>query len=277
MRYAVAVVASLVALVPAAGHSLTSERVAIIAIGDYGVGGERQRLFGQAVRRFEARNRADALVTLGDNDYTESPSLFEASWEASFGWARRRGIRVAGVLGNHDVRVDGGRYQYAALSMPHRFYRRRVGAVELFLLDSTRIDPEQTRWLARALAASKARWKIAAFHHPAYTCGGYDSHPEVVLRWVPFFERRGVRLVLSGHDHNYQRFGPRRGVRYVVHGGGGARLYPVKPCPAAYPRRLRARVEHGFVYLLIRGNRLDGWSVASGGRRTDHFVLSVAG
>ena len=46
-------------------------------------------------------------------------------------------------------------------------------------------------------------------------------------------------LALSGHDHNYQRLGPKRGVRYVVHGGGNSRLYPISSCPAGYPRRAR--------------------------------------
>jgi 3',5'-cyclic AMP phosphodiesterase CpdA len=278
VRYAV-VLLSLALLLPGAGRAAEPARVPvrIVAFGDFGVGGDEQRSFGASVRTFAARSGADVLVTLGDNDYTEDPSEFRANWAASFGWARRAGILVAGVLGNHDVRVDGGRYEFRALGMPGRYYRRAVRDVELFLLDSNRVDAAQTAWLARVLSRSRARWKIAAFHHPAYSCGAYRSHDDVVRNWVPLFERHGVRLVLSGHDHNYQRFAPRRRVRYVVHGGGGRRLYPVEPCPAGYPRRLRARTEHGFLYLVARRDRLDGWSVAPGGRRTDRFTIPPSG
>ncbi|HEX2495194.1 MAG TPA: hypothetical protein VHK46_00020, partial [Gaiellaceae bacterium] len=88
------------------------------------------------------------------------------------------------------------------------------------------------------------------------------------------FERHRVVLALSGHDHNYQRLGPKRGVRYVVHGGGNPRLYPIAACPAGYPRRARGSAEHGFVYLVIRPDRLEGWAVWLDGRRRDHFTVA---
>ena len=274
MRSAAVLLGVLAIFLPAAGQATSVEETRILAIGDFGVGGETQQDVGAAVRRFEARNRAQVLLALGDNDYTENPAAFRSNWDQSFGWARRRGLRVAGVLGNHDVRVGGGRYEFGKLGMPGRYYTVRVRQVQLFLLDSNDVDDAQTTWLARSLARSTARWKLAAFHHPAYACGNYRSHGEIVDRWVPLFERHGVRLVLSGHDHNYQRFAARRGVRYVVHGGGGRRLYPIESCPAGYPRRLRAREEHGFLYLVARPGRLDGWAVRIDGRRTDHFVIA---
>jgi 3',5'-cyclic AMP phosphodiesterase CpdA len=265
---------ALVLTLPGAGEASRPRPMFLIAVGDFGVGGNTQREFGAAVRSFEEQNPADYLVALGDNDYTEDPNAFRENWDASFGWTRQAGVKVAGVLGNHDVRVDGGRYEFGRLGMRGRHYRRRFGTVELFLLDSNSVDPAQTAWLRRALARSRARWRIAVFHHPAFTCGNYSSHPDVVARWVPLFERYRVRLVLSAHDHNCQRFAPRRGVRYVVHGGGGPRLYDLERCPSGYPRRAAARKEHGFVYLVIRGNRLSGWAVTAQGRRTDRFAFA---
>jgi hypothetical protein len=265
---------ALVIVLPAAGQTGQPPPVRLIAIGDFGVGGETQLRFGAAVRTFERRNDANFLVTVGDNDYTENPTAFNANWHASFGWTGRAGVNVAGVLGNHDVRVEGGRYQFNALRMPGRYFRRALGPVELYLLDSNAVDVGQTAWLRRTLARSRARWRIAVMHHPPFTCGRYDAHTEVIDRWVPLFERYRVDLVLAGHDHNYQRFAPRRGVRYVVHGGGSpTQLYSLKPCPTRYPRRLAARAEHGFLYLVVRPNRLDGYAVTPSGRRTDHFAF----
>jgi len=263
---------SLLAAAALATGSVQSE-TGILAIGDFGVGGQVERRTGAAMARFAAGRPADALVTLGDNDYTESPTAFRRNWRASFGWARGRGLTVMGTLGNHDVRVGGGRYEFRALGMPGRYYRRRVGNVAFFLLDSNRINRTQTVWLARALRRSTAPWKVVAFHHPAFTCGAYRGHREVRSRWVPLFERHGVDLVLSGHDHNYQRFGARRGVRYAVHGGGGARLYPLERCPAGYPPRRRALRVHGWVYLRAGQRALRVRAIGPAGRVRDAATI----
>lgn len=245
----------------------------ILAMGDFGVGGEAERSLGAAMQEFENRRPAQLLVTLGDNDYTGIPGLFADNWQESFGWLEPAGVRVTGTLGNHDVKVDEGRYEFSLLGMPGRYYSRRAGDVEVFLLDSNAIDGGQTSWLRRRLAASTARWKIVAFHHPAYTCGEYRSTTEVVRSWVPLFERYAVRLVLSGHDHNYQRFLPRRGVTYVVHGGGQTNLYGIDACPAGYPRRVVAREERGFLYLLAAKRALRGFALDAEGRVVDRFTI----
>ena len=170
------------------------------------------------------------LVTLGDNDYTRGRA-FATNWPSTFGWLGSAGVGVAGALGNHDVEVGRGRYEFALLRMPGPYYVRRVKEVELIVLDSTAITTAQTRWLERTLAKRTAFGGSSLFHHPPYTCGGHLGSAAVRRAWVPLFERYGVRLVLSGHDHNYQRF-ERNGVTYVVHGGGARALHA-----AALPSR----------------------------------------
>jgi 3',5'-cyclic AMP phosphodiesterase CpdA len=228
---------------------------------------------GAAVERFAADRRVDALVTLGDNDYTESPPAFRRNWRDSFGWAAADGMLVAGTLGNHDVRVDGGRYEFDLLGMPRRYYKRRVGEVALFLLDSNRLYRSQLRWLESSLAASDAPWKVVAMHHPAYSCGGYLGTERVRRRLVPRFERGGVDLVLAGHDHNYQRFARRRGVVYVVHGGGGRRLYPLARCPSSFPARRVARRKHGYLFLRAEETWLRVRAIGPRGGSYDRFTL----
>ena len=244
----------------------------ILALGDFGVGGGRQRAFGSAVRDFERDHPAELLVTLGDNDYTRGRA-FAASWRSSFGWLPAGGVGVAGTLGNHDVQVGGGRYEFALLHMPAPYYVRRLNDVELIVLNSNAVTPAQTRWLRRTLAARTGLRRIAVLHHPPYTCGGHLGSEAVQRAWVPLFERYGVRLVLSGHDHNYQRFA-RRDVTYVVHGGGGAGLYELRRCPAGYPRRLAARVGHGFLHLSVEPASLLVRVVDSEGRTIDRFHVT---
>jgi hypothetical protein len=252
----------------------TQAATGILAVGDFGVGGTTEREMGLAMKRFAANHPAAALlVTLGDNDYTESPSAFHRNWTASFGWLGSVGLRVAGTLGNHDIRVDRGHYEYDELDMPRAHYRRTAGNVTFFILNSNRVSSIQTEWLKKVLPASTATWKVVVFHHPAWTCGAYRSNTAIVQTWVPLFERYGVQLVLNGHDHNYQRFGPRRGVRYIVHGGGGAHLYPIERCPASYPTRKFARAVHGFLYLRATDTQLRVSSVTRRRTLIDSVVI----
>jgi 3',5'-cyclic AMP phosphodiesterase CpdA len=262
-----AVAAALLLPVPAAADT------GILAIGDFGVGGTTERRMGAAMEQFATGSQSDALVTLGDNDYTESPSAFRRNWLDSFGWAAEDGLVVAGTLGNHDVRVQGGRYQHELLGIRGDFYRRAVGDVALFLINSNRSVAAQRRWLDQALASSVAPWKIVVFHHPPYTCGEYSGVAEMRRQLVPLFERHGVDLVLSGHDHNYQRFGPRNGVTYVVHGGGGAGLYPVRSCPAGFPKRHAARAVRGWLHILASPTSLRVRAIGPMGRVLDQALI----
>lgn len=264
------ILASLLAFLALAGPAAAD--TGIVAIGDFGVGGDRERGTGAAVERFLAARPADALVTLGDNDYTERPRAFRRNWTEAFGWAAADGLLVAGTLGNHDVRVDGGRYEFGLLGMPGRYYQRRVGDVALFLLDSNNLGPAQLRWLDGALARTDAPWKVVAFHHPPFSCGGYLGDQRVRRALVPLFERHDVDLVLSGHDHNYQRF-RRAGVTYVVHGGGGARLYRLRSCPRWFPQRLAARKVHGWLYLRAAPGSLRVRAIGRWGGVQDDLFL----
>jgi 3',5'-cyclic AMP phosphodiesterase CpdA len=258
------------------GSSSAQVRVSFLAMGDYGVGGSRELSLGLRMKSYESRHDANMLVALGDNDYLQSPRLFRANWQKSFGWARRSGVRVGGVLGNHDYETGRGAYELATLGMPGRYYTRRLGdgEVQLFFLDSKSVSATQTAWLEQQLSESVATWKIAVFHHPPYTCGGHAGNLDIARRWVPLFEDYGVQLVLSGHDHNYQRFAARNGVTYVVDGGGAAGLYPLRGCPGSYPPRVRGRVQHGFLYVTATDAQLDVSAVDLRGRAIDHFRIS---
>jgi 3',5'-cyclic AMP phosphodiesterase CpdA len=76
-------------------------------------------------------------------------------------------------------------------------------------------------FLERTLADSAARWTIVAIHESPYSAGYQGSNLEIRDRLAPVFARYGVQLVLSGHDHDYQRSRPIDGVTYIVTGAGG--------------------------------------------------------
>ena len=211
-------------------------------------------------------------MTLGDNDYTLGKA-FATNWTSSFGWLSAAGVGVAGTVGNHDFAVDRGRYEFDLLGMPASYYVRRVNDVQLIVLDSNAITNAQTRWLKRVLAKRTPLRRIVAFHHPPYTCGGHlGSRHRPASRSL--FERYGVRLVLSGHDHNYQRF-KRRGVTYVVHGGGGAGLYALRRCPAGDPRPgWQGAGDVRAPHLTVTSARVDVQVVDLEGKAVDAFRVT---
>src|SRR5215217_4276677 len=115
----------------------TGAATRVLAVGDFGVGGSTERATGAAIKTWEADHPAGLLLTLGDNDYTESPPAFRRSWHDAFGWLEAAGVRPRGTLGNHDVRGDGGRYEFKALHMPSSHYQRSRKDFDLFVLNSS--------------------------------------------------------------------------------------------------------------------------------------------
>ena len=94
--------------------------------------------------------------------------------------------------------------------------------VRIFALDSNYIDQKQLAWLEKELAASGSEWKIVFFHHPLYS-SGRNHGPALSTREVlePIFVRHGVSVVLTGHEHFYERIKPQKGILHFISGGGG--------------------------------------------------------
>ena len=193
----------------------------IAVAGDIGDSGHRLDATARAVAELDARQPVDALALLGDNAYPRGdPRTLRDTVFVPFGAVLDDGADLLAVLGNHDVMEGHAAGQVAALGMPGRWWARHDGDLLAVGLDSTRAgDPDQRAWLERTLATATEPWRIVMLHHPPYSAG-YQGSSEEVRRWlVPLFERYGVQLVLSGHDHDYQRSVPINGVTYVVTGG----------------------------------------------------------
>ena len=79
----------------------------------------------------------------------------------------------------HDVEpaANGGPVM-DLFDMPNRWYERRVGPVDVFVLDSNDLEEEsQMEWLSTALASSSAPWQVLVFHDPVYSCRKAWHHP----------------------------------------------------------------------------------------------------
>ena len=97
---------------------------------------------------------------------------------------------------------------------------------------------EQIAWLRDTLARNKehrAACTLAFWHHPLYTSGGHIGEQGRMRDAFALLHAAGAELVLSGHDHDYERFAPQdadgrldreRGLRQFVVGTGGAYATP---------------------------------------------------
>ncbi len=192
------------------------------------------------VRRLDPR----LVFALGDIQYPGGGyRAFLRSFDRA--WGRLRD-RIRPVPGNHEYGTPGAagyfRYFGAAAGEPGRgWYSFDVAGWHVVALDSncSRIGgcgrgTAQLRWLAEDLAASDARCTIALMHHPRFSSGIHGDDTSVTPIWR-LLVRHGVEMVLSGHDHDYERFLPQtasgersgRGVRQFVVGTGGDSLYPI--------------------------------------------------
>jgi predicted phosphodiesterase len=246
--------------------------VHLAVVGDIGDGGDTAAATGAAAGTIALREPYDALVLLGDNVYPDGrPERLDDTVFGPFADVLDAGTDLMAILGNHDV-IDGhGDDQLAAIGMEGRWWARRWGDVLLIGLDSNGLDaPGQLAFLESTLAASDARWRIVALHHPPYSAG-YQGSDLAAREWLaPVVARHGVQLVLSGHDHDYQRSHPIDGVTYVVSGGAsGTRGTGEDPFTAvswSWPHLLD---------LAVTGDRLTGRAVGHDGTVFDEFVLDA--
>jgi 3',5'-cyclic AMP phosphodiesterase CpdA len=192
-------------------------------------------------------DRIDGTVfTLGDNAYEAgSPEQFRECYDPTWG---RHKARTRPSPGNHDYATLGAAAYYdyfGANAGPDRrgYYSFELGAWHIVALNS-QIDasPEsaQAQWLAADLAAHPAACTLAYWHRPVFSSGsvhGNDPHMQTI--W-DILAQAGADVILTGHDHIYERFAPQtsdgaadpRGIREFVVGTGGASLYglgSVKP------------------------------------------------
>lgn len=134
------------------------------------------------------------------------------------------------VAGNHDG--DGRRFVELFVEpreAGHRtYYAETWGPVAFVALDTNEpfdARSDQGRWLAQTLAEldrdPAIRFRVVAMHWGPYDSGsGHGPNVEARYSLVPLFEKHGVDVVFSGHDHVYERSSA-GGVRYVMTGGGG--------------------------------------------------------
>jgi 3',5'-cyclic AMP phosphodiesterase CpdA len=255
-----------------ANRGPASDHLRFVAIGDMGSGAPVQAKLAQGL----LARAPELAIAVGDIVY---PSGAASDYGPKFFQPYRALIANTvfyPTLGNHDVRTANGRPYLEAFSLPstpgeERYYAFDAGPARFWALDSTQsLAPgsPQYQWLESDAAGSRARWKIAFFHHPPFSSGIHGSSPKT-RHLASLFSRLGFSVVFTGHDHHYERTTPQGGVTYIVTGGGGAMLYGIDLKPfSAY-----AAPVHHFVDVAISGDTLAANAITADGEVIDAWSI----
>ena len=238
-----------------------SDKLRFFVIGDFGTGDRYQRQVGEAMwKEFQKHwgdNPVRFVLTTGDNIYGNygitlryrNTGEEDSQWDSKFFrpyepvLAR---IPFFGSLGNHDGNETEARGDLDAYldnfffpsPEPARYYRFSYGGLaDFFALDTTTNTEEgsprpvflkgsdQHKWLQKNLKDSQVPWRVPFMHHPPYNAG--PRHPAVrneLTHFLEVFRDNGVRVVFTGHEHNFQYSSANRetgNIRYIVSGAGG--------------------------------------------------------
>jgi hypothetical protein len=276
-----------------------SGQIRILLFGDSGWGSEGQI---QLARQME-RTEWDLSIHVGDIAYNDgSESDFT---DRHFRVYRRLLARLPFFpsVGNHDVRADAGASYDRAFDWPgrgsgRRYYAFRWGNVLFLALDTSSRTAEveglwkgtgpQYTWLDEQLREARSdstvTWTIVFGHHPPYShavgISGHGQNRDLRRSLTPLFDRYGVDLVASGHDHHYERLHAVRegkpvpdgcGPVYMVQGAGGASRY-ARDVDRSQFTAFASR-EYSFTDLTVDGDRLRGRTIGTDGTVLDEFMI----
>jgi hypothetical protein len=231
-------------------------------IADCGSGGPAESVAEATAKLLDGI--AGTVVTAGDNAYSSGTEAeFRDCYDPTWG---RHKARIRPTPGNHEYNTPDATPYYAyfgASAGPTGlgYYSYNLGAWHIVALNSN-IDAgagsAQARWLIADLAAHRTTCALAYWHHPVFSSGdhGNDPYMQEIWRILASF---GADVVISGHDHNYERFAPQspdgaadseHGIREFVVGTGGKSLRSVgSPEPNSEVRESKT---HGVLKLTLR-------------------------
>ncbi|MGH3473591.1 MAG: metallophosphoesterase family protein [Aeromicrobium sp.] len=175
------------------------------------------------------------------------------------------------ALGNHDVESGEGMDILKRLGRDSAWYVEKIGPVRIIVLDSNRVgNAEQMAWLRKVLGEEQPAdtWTMVVMHHAPYSAGEHGSDQNVQRAWVPLFEQADVPLVLTGHDHDYQRSKVLDGITYIV-SGGGAKL---REAGRRDFTAVSASVLH-YTDLQVYEDRIEGRAITHDGKTLDEFTI----
>ena len=191
------------------------------AIGDTGTGSSKQSEVGEMMAHYRLSFPFEFVLMMGDNLYGgEKARDYEKKFAEPYKKLLDNDVKFYASLGNHDLALQ---VNYEKFNMNGKeYYRFKKGNVAFYALNSNYMDKKQVAWLESELAKDTSEWKVCFFHHAPYSSAkahGSDKQLREVVE--PIFVKYGVNVVLTGHDHVYERIKPQKGIHYFVSGAAG--------------------------------------------------------
>jgi len=203
---------------------------------------------------------AGTVAGLGDNAYEDGTSEeFADCYEPSWG---RHKARVRPAPGNHEYHTEeaAGYVDYfgdAAGTDGEGFYSYDLGAWHVVVLNSECQSRDcvasQQDWLQADLDEHQTACTLAYWHRPVLTAGPHDDESAMLSEWRILYDHQ-ADLLLTAHDHVYQRFGrlnrdadgsDDEGIRQIIVGTGGRSLTDIDPERAANTAGLEVWADTG--------------------------------
>jgi len=249
--------------VPAIRRPPITNSVRFAVIGDFGSDSQPEADVASLLKSWTPY----FVVTVGDNNYPNGAAAtidqnigkyyyqFISPYTGQYGIGSTTNLLFP-VMGNHDWDSSKGKpyLTYFALPGNERYYDIAIGPVRVFALDSDEREPDgatadskQGQWLRATMSASRSCWDIVVAHHSPYSSGQHQGSSPW-MQWP--FRAWGADLVLSGHDHLYERLLV-GGLPYIVNGLGGESLHPFGTTVAG--SQVRYNADYGA--LLVDANK----------------------
>jgi alkaline phosphatase len=216
------------------------------------------------------------VLALGDLAYSSGTDIqFQTCYGPTWGQFKNR---THPSPGNHEYQTAGAAGYFNYFGVPE-YYSWDFGGWHFVALNSE-IDHSPTSaqltWLHADLAADDARCTLAYWHRPRFSSGAvHGSNASYSSIWS-VLQTYGVSVVLNGHVHNYERFGPQDmdgnaaadGIRQFVVGTGGVGFYGF--IPTAVPNsQFRLTNVYGVLKLELLPTAYRWQFVASDGTVRD--------
>jgi acid phosphatase type 7 len=224
------------------------------------------------------------VFTAGDNAYVNGTAdEFARCYDPTWG---RFKARTMPAPGNHEYQQDPaatGYYGYfgpAAGDPAKGYYDYTLGSWHVIVLNSNcvpaggcQVGSPQEQWLRQVLAAGTARCTVAITHHSRFSSALlHGSEADLHPFWQALYEH-GADLVVSAHDHVYERFAalapdgtpdPLFGLRQIVIGTGGRdhRSFGI-PVPGS---EVRIAETFGVLKLTLRAGSYDWQFIPEAGK-----------
>ena len=233
------------------------------------------------------------VMAIGDLAYPDGSAANFGCYDRT--WGKER-ARTRPAPGNHEFHSAGATYYFqyfgaAAGEASKGYYSYELGTWHIVVLNSEcdqvggcGAGSAQEKWLREDLAAHPVACTLAYFHKPLFSSGGKHGDDLTVKPLWDELYSAGADVVVSGHDHDYERFGPQtpegkgdtaRGIREFVVGTGGKNH---RPFAAAHANsEIRNADTFGVLKLMLRPGKyawefvpVDGVPFLDSGEGTCH-------